>query len=83
MIHYSDFECPYCGQGFPELLDFVDSSGGNFVFKHTLGHGQRSLYLSTLTECAYEQKGNYGFLKLRNSFSILNEVADLARLLLN
>ncbi|APC11388.1 hypothetical protein EX227_11950 [Providencia rettgeri] len=66
LIHYSDFECPYCGQGFPELLDFVDSSGGNvaLVFKHTLGHGQRSLYLSTLTECAYEQKGNYGFFEV-------------------
>ncbi|MCS6738134.1 MULTISPECIES: DsbA family protein [Morganellaceae] len=66
LIHYSDFECPYCGQGFPELLDFVDSSGGNvaLVFKHTLGHGQRSLYLSTLTECAYAQKGNYGFFEV-------------------
>ncbi|WP_338885748.1 thioredoxin domain-containing protein [Xenorhabdus sp. TH1] len=66
LIHYSDFECEYCQSEFPEMVGFVDSSGGNvaLVFKHTLGHGKRSLYLSTLVECAYQQKGNYGFFEL-------------------
>lgn len=66
LIHYSDFECEYCQAEFPEIIDFVDRSGGNvaLVFKHTLGHGKRSLYMSTLVECAYQQKGNYGFFEL-------------------
>lgn len=66
IIEYSDFECPYCKEHFPQLLDLVDSSSGNIalVFKHVPVHGQASQVESLAAECAAEQNGNPGFYKL-------------------
>lgn len=66
IIEYSDFECPYCKEHFPQLLDLVDSSSGNIalVFKHVPVHGQASQVESLAAECATEQNGNPGFYKL-------------------
>lgn len=66
IIEYSDFECPYCKEHFPQLLDLVDSSSGNIalVFKHVPVHGQASQVESLAAECAAEQSGNPGFYKL-------------------
>ncbi len=66
LIEYSDFECPYCKEHFPQLLDLVDSSSGNIalVFKHVPVHGQASQVESLAAECAAEQNGNPGFYKL-------------------
>lgn len=66
IIEYSDFECPYCKEHFPQLLDLVDSSSGNIalVFKHVPVHGQASQVESMAAECAVEQNGNPGFYKL-------------------
>lgn len=69
IIEYSDFECPYCKEHFPQLLNLVDSSNGNIalVFKHVPVHGQASRVGSLATECAAEQNGNPGFYKMASA----------------
>lgn len=66
IIEYSDFECPYCKEHFPQLMNLVDTSSGNIalVFKHVPVHGQASQVESLAAECAAEQSGNPGFFKL-------------------
>lgn len=66
LIEYSDFECPYCKEHFPQILDLVDSSSGNIalVFKHVPVHGQASQVEAMAAECAAEQSGNPGFYKM-------------------
>ncbi|EGT5675168.1 disulfide bond formation protein DsbA [Cronobacter dublinensis subsp. dublinensis] len=66
IIEYSDFECPYCKEHFPQLLKLVDNSSGNIalVFKHVPVHGQASQVESIASECAAEQNGNPGFYKM-------------------
>ncbi len=66
LIEYSDYECPYCKEHFPQLMDLVDSSSGNIamVFKHVPVHGQASQVEALAAECAAEQSGNPGFYKL-------------------
>lgn len=63
LIEYSDFECPYCKEHFPQLMKLVDSSSGNIalVFKHVPVHGQASQVEAMAAECAAEQNGNPGF----------------------
>nr|WP_282562055.1 thioredoxin domain-containing protein [Providencia rettgeri] len=66
IIEYSDYECPYCKEHFPQMMDLVDSSSGNIamVFKHVPVHGQASQVEALAAECAAEQSGNPGFYKL-------------------
>ncbi|PLP49166.1 disulfide bond formation protein DsbA, partial [Klebsiella variicola] len=66
IIEYSDFECPYCKQHFPIVMDLVDSSQGNIamVFKHVPVHGQASRTEALAAECAVEQGGNPSFFQL-------------------
>ena len=66
LIEYSDYECPYCKEHFPQMMDLVDSSSGNIamVFKHVPVHGQASQVEALAAECAAEQNGNPGFYKL-------------------
>lgn len=66
LIEYSDFECSYCKEHFPQLLDLVDSSSGNIalVFKHVPVTSQASQVAAIATECAAEQAGNPGFFKM-------------------
>ena len=69
VIEYSDFECAYCKEHFPQMLDLVDSSSGNIamVFKHVPVHGQASRTESLASECAAEQGGNPAFYKMARS----------------
>ncbi|EOC0012242.1 DsbA family protein [Cronobacter turicensis] len=69
IIEYSDFECPYCKEHFPQLLKLVDNSSGNIalVFKHVPVHGQSSQVESLASECAAEQNGNPGFYKMASA----------------
>ena len=66
IIEYSDFECQYCKQHFPIVMDLVDSSQGNIamVFKHVPVHGQASRTEALAAECAVEQGGNPSFFQL-------------------
>lgn len=66
IIEYSDFECPYCKEHFPQLVKLVDTSSGNIalVYKHVPVHGQASQVESMAAECAAEQNGNAGFFKM-------------------
>jgi protein-disulfide isomerase len=36
LVEYGDFECPYCGQAYPELKEVQGALGGSlcFVFRH-------------------------------------------------
>jgi protein-disulfide isomerase len=66
IIEYSDFECPACRAHFPELINLVESSGGNIslVFKHVPAHGKTSMNQAIAAECAALQDGNNGFFKM-------------------
>ncbi|EYU15104.1 MULTISPECIES: DsbA family protein [Photorhabdus] len=66
VLEYSDYECPYCKEHFPQVLDLVDSSSGNIalVFKHIPVHGQASRTEALAAECAAEQGGNPAFFNM-------------------
>lgn len=90
IIEYSDFECPACRAHFPELINLVDSSGGNIsvVFKHVPVHGKTSMNEAIAAECAALQDGNNGFFKMAglifettegNGAGVVKPVGQLAK----
>lgn len=90
IIEYSDFECPACRAHFPELINLVDSSGGNIslVFKHVPAHGKTSMNQAIAAECAALQDGNNGFFRMAglifettegNGAGVVRPVGQLAK----
>lgn len=90
IIQYSDFECPACKAHYPELMNLVDSSGGNIslVFKHIPAHGKTSMNEAIASECAALQDGNNGFFKMAglifestegNGSGVVRPVGQLAK----